>query len=100
MAEHSAVNRRVVGSSPTWGAKEFRTLECAEFLRIFRFAVLLPDKVREGRVEADLCMQMTASFYCRRRFYDQRLTVFRQCCHADLFADHAGICSDTCSLMG
>ena len=22
MAEHSAVNRRVVGSSPTWGAKE------------------------------------------------------------------------------
>ena len=31
MAEHSAVNRVVVGSSPTWGAKEFRTHKCAEF---------------------------------------------------------------------
>ena len=25
MAEHSAVNRRVVGSSPTWGAKLYNT---------------------------------------------------------------------------
>ena len=31
MAEHSAVNRVVVGSSPTWGAKKFRTRKCAEF---------------------------------------------------------------------
>ena len=32
--EHAAVNRRVVGSSPTGGAKKFRTRECAEFLLI------------------------------------------------------------------
>ena len=28
MAEHSAVNRRVVGSSPTWGAEETRFAPC------------------------------------------------------------------------
>ena len=28
MAEHSAVNRRVVGSSPTWGAKIWPSMIC------------------------------------------------------------------------
>ena len=33
LVEHAAVNRRVVGSSPTWGAKEKRhTLVCLFFL--------------------------------------------------------------------
>ena len=40
MAEHSAVNRRVVGSSPTWGAKsilsELRVPDRA-WVRIFSF---------------------------------------------------------------
>ena len=33
MAEHSAVNRRVVGSSPTWGAEETRFLPCLVLVR-------------------------------------------------------------------
>ena len=36
--EHAAVNRRVVGSSPTGGAKKFRTRKCAEFL-LFTFSL-------------------------------------------------------------
>ena len=31
MAEHSAVNRRVVGSSPTWGAKTLISKEVSVF---------------------------------------------------------------------
>ena len=34
MAEHSAVNRVVVGSSPTWGANQ-RTVEITRFQRFF-----------------------------------------------------------------
>ena len=45
LAEHAAVNRRVVGSSPTWGAKEESKVKpfsllflCAAILLIFPFS--------------------------------------------------------------
>ena len=44
MAEHSAVNRRVVGSSPTWGAKASCRLHevfCDLFVTIIFFMKLL-----------------------------------------------------------
>ena len=37
--ERVTVNHDVVGSSPTWGAKKFRTRECAEFFTFSLFTL-------------------------------------------------------------
>ena len=42
MAEHSAVNRRVVGSSPTCGANIFNEIREATELPVFAFPVIFP----------------------------------------------------------
>ncbi len=43
MAEHSAVNRRVVGSSPTWGAKGKRPPSAVFFLSLYVGSDLQPE---------------------------------------------------------
>ena len=46
MAEHSAVNRRVVGSSPTWGAIQHRNLRgSGVFLCVMRGFVIIRQKL-------------------------------------------------------
>ena len=56
MAEHSAVNRRVVGSSPTWGADGsqkcdpfFRVCTCVVQLILMRANQLLSIRKQSGR---------------------------------------------------
>ena len=52
MAEHSAVNRRVVGSSPTWGAKK-KSFFAKGQKRIFSMKTPLSGLMKERRRCAD-----------------------------------------------
>ena len=48
LAEHAAVNRRVVGSSPTWGAKEESKVKPYSLLFLRKKSVFLQNK-RDGK---------------------------------------------------
>ena len=48
LAEHAAVNRRVVGSSPTWGAKEESKVKPFSLHFLCKKSVFLQNK-RDGK---------------------------------------------------